>query len=204
MRPAPTLAAAIVALAAVLAAGCGAPPGSPAAGSPSSVEPATSNPSTGTAPSSGPVGAADVDGPFRLELVLPRATWSTSEPVEAQATLRYLLPGTVELGGSGAGVLGYSALELDGTRRMDAAWQGDCARWPLGGGAPITTGLVKSGGWSGDDPNAAFYEAFFADPEYHLPAGRWLITAHAMFVEGPDFGGAQHELRASQEITVTD
>lgn len=186
----------------ILAVGCSPSPGPATAGTAGGPLPAASTGVVASPP--GPIGAADVDGPFRLELVLPRTTWSTTDEIEAQATLRYLLPMGVELGGAGSGLLGFSAIEVGGTRRMDAGWQADCARWNLAADAPITSGLTKGGGWSADDPNAAFYEAFFADPEYHLPPGRWLITAHAVFAEGPDCRGAQHDLRASREITVTD
>jgi hypothetical protein len=37
--------------------------------------------------------------------------------------------------------------------------------------------LTKSGSWNGDDPDAAFIQEFVRDPQLHLPAGRWRITA---------------------------
>ena len=62
------------------------------------------------------------------------------------------------------------------------------------------TGIVKSGGFSADDPDAAFYRAFFSEPLVRLPAGRWEIAAVASFVVGDR--RPEHSLRASITVTV--
>ena len=61
--------------------------------------------------------------------------------------------------------------------------------------------LVKSGGWSADDPNAAFYDAFFAAPDIRLPPGTWEVTGHASFSEG-DCGGPNHDITTTARIVV--
>jgi hypothetical protein len=61
---------------------------------------------------------------------------------------------------------------------------------------------VKSGGFAAEDPDAAFYRTFFADPLVRLPAGTWEITAVADFSEGA-CDGAHHTLRAPITVTIT-
>jgi hypothetical protein len=48
----------------------------------------------------------------------------------------------------------------------------------------------KSGGWDGNDPNAAFYQAFFKDPRLILPAGHWQISIGTDGYLGPCADGA--------------
>ena len=142
------------------------------------------------------------DGEFELEIMSPRSEWGADQPIEVTATLRYL--GTedqVEIGGSGAGPIAFGVAELGGTRRMDALWQMDCAPHVLGPDDPIVARYTKSGGWAPDDPNIAFYEAFFADPEFRLPAGRWQVEAWVRFGVGA-CDGRQVDTRASVILTV--
>lgn len=39
----------------------------------------------------------------------------------------------------------------------------------------------KTGGWSGDDPKADYWKAYFSDPELRLPAGTYEIRAFCDF-----------------------
>jgi hypothetical protein len=59
-----------------------------------------------------------------------------------------------------------------------------------------------SGGWSGADPNADFYNPFFHDPVVHLPAGDWMISAIAEFQTGSAAAPDHHSLRASVLVYV--
>ena len=54
---------------------------------------------------------------------------------------------------------------------MGPASTADCRTFAIGDGSPITSEIVKSGGWSGEDPDAAFYEAFFSDKHVAAPGG---------------------------------
>jgi hypothetical protein len=70
-------------------------------------------------------------------------------------------------------------------------------------GEPARYDFVKSGGWSADDENADFYEAFFADPELILPAGEYEVSATLKYSTDPDdVLGTQQTLMVSLEITV--
>jgi hypothetical protein len=62
---------------------------------------------------------------------------------------------------------------------------------------------VKSVGWSNDDPDAALYRAFAADPKLHLPPGRWRVTAEVSgFLAPCDAVAPPIELRAVAEFVV--
>ncbi len=68
---------------------------------------------------------------------------------------------------------------------------------------PIASGLNKSGGFSADDPDAAFFRAFLnGDPVVRLPPGDWTITANAHFVEEAGCTGKVHLMTASIPIHV--
>jgi hypothetical protein len=149
--------------------------------------------------------AETVDGRFGLALELLRTSWSSREAIAGQAALVLLVGnGRTEIGASGAGPIAFSIVEVGGSRAMGAASTADCATHLLSATEPITTPLTKSGGWSQDDPNAAFYEAFFADPALHLPPGTWDITAVATFNDARGCEGASHDMSATVRITVTD
>jgi hypothetical protein len=68
---------------------------------------------------------------------------------------------------------------------------------------PLSSRLTKSGGFTAEDPDAAFYQAFFADPVVRLPAGEWRITAVASFTEGEGCTGKAVMLKVPITITVT-
>lgn len=148
------------------------------------------------------VRAEALDGPFRLVLELADDTWQAGEPIEGRARLELREgAGGVDLVGSGGGLLAFDTVEVDGRRRMEAAWTADCAPFRLDPGAPLTAGLAKSGGYSAEDPDAAFYRAFFADPLFRLLEGRWEIAAVATFAVG-ECGGRVVTLRAPLTVTI--
>ena len=84
---------------------------------------------------------------------------------------------------------------------MDAIRDAAGFTYTIGPDQPITTQYQKSGAIDPGEPNEAFYEAFFADPLFHLPAGSWRVEAWTqLFVGGCD--GRRVELRASLLLTV--
>ena len=72
-------------------------------------------------------------------------------------------------------------VDADGTVMTGAATD-DCAPYTLDPANPLTTELVKSGGYVPDDPADDFIEAFLKDPVFRLPAGSWAIQASAEFM----------------------
>jgi hypothetical protein len=119
-------------------------------------------------------------GGFTLEITSPRDTWEAGEPIEVTATLTYLGAGSTAVWGAGSGPIAFGVREIGGTREMGALLTADCEAHEIGPGLFVAE-YGKSGGWGPDDPNAAFYQEFFGDPEFRLPAGRWEITAWARF-----------------------
>jgi hypothetical protein len=159
-------------------------------------------PSTGAeAPADGPQVASDVDGRYRLDFALPKRTYTAREPIEGVATLSVLGPGAGRIGASGGGPIGFAIAEVGGRREMGFASTADCQPFEIGDGSPITSEIVKSGGWSADDPDAAFYEAFFRDPDVRLPLGTWDVAALASFGEG-DCSPNPRDLSARIRIEV--
>jgi hypothetical protein len=158
--------------------------------------------SPGSSPGAAATAHAEAtDGSFRLAFDLPRATWQAGEPITGRARLE-VEAGGADLGGSGSGLVGFEFREVGGHRQMGPAWTSDCRQYRLGPGAPLISGITKSGGFPGEDPDAAFYRSFFADPMLRLPPGTWEITAVAEFSEGL-CDGAPHSLRAPILVTIT-
>ena len=161
----------------------------------------SSTPAPTPAASAAVASATDIEGRFLLIFELPQATFTTADAITATATLGTTDGLDAGIVASGGGPLGFSFTEVGGTRQMGVAMNSDCVRYTVGAEAPITSGIKKSGGWGSEDPNAAFYEQFFADPEVHLPAGAWDIAAVASFAEGT-CGGVERNLTATIRVTV--
>jgi hypothetical protein len=147
--------------------------------------------------------ASDVKGPFQLTFELPRTTFRAGEPIEGRATLAVIGGVAVPFGSSGSGPFTFNFAELGGRRNVGGSMTADCAPYRIEPGRPMTSAITKSGGWSGDDPNAVFYRAFLADPVVSLPAGDWRITAGATLVEGEGCSGASRALEAPITVHVT-
>lgn len=141
------------------------------------------------------------EGRFELELSLAKATYRGADAITGRAALSVTGGKAAVIGGSGGGPLAFSYDEVGGTRHMDAGWDSSCGSFTIEPGAPITSALTKSGAWGAHDPNAAFYRAFFADREVHLPAGTWDVSARASFSEG-NCSGPSHDMTATLRIVV--
>jgi hypothetical protein len=149
----------------------------------------------------GPV-ARDADESFELVLRVGSTRYAVDAPIDASATLSYLGPEVgMDLVGSGSGLVSFSAKQLDGGLEMGGAQTANCQPYRLDRARPMEVPYTKFGGWSNDDPDAAFYRAFFADPGFRLPRGRWQISAGADFYVG-ECGGASHALGAEVTIVV--
>jgi hypothetical protein len=149
-----------------------------------------------------PLQAQAADGEFRLVVQADNDHYAAGAPITLATELSYLGPQPrLRLVGSGSGLVQVSLLQLDGPLKVEAFSSADCKTQPIAPGAPIVAAYAKSGGWSGDDPNAAFYKGFFADPVLRLPHGTWRIVARADFYVG-DCPGPTHKLNASFDLVV--
>ena len=159
-------------------------------------------PSSEPQPSQSAAIASDIDGPFQLTFELPRTTFKAGETIEGQATLAAVGGTPIEFGSSGGGPFVFDFAEIGGRRHIGGAMTADCAPYRLDPGKPMTSAIRKSGGFSGDDPDAPFYASFLHDPIVRLPAGDWTITAVASLVEGVGCSGASRNLTAPITIHV--
>jgi hypothetical protein len=144
----------------------------------------------------------DEQGPFRLELELPKATYAAGEPIEGLARLRFAGPGSAEIAGSGSALIVTALADANGTVLTGAA-TADCAPYTIDPATPFTTGLEKSGGFLPDDPSDDFIEAFLKDPVFRLPAGNWAIQASSEFA-GHGCTPPMIKLSVTVPIVVTD
>lgn len=140
-----------------------------------------------------PVGRAEATGNgFRLSAVAASATVASGDPIEVTATLARTDPGPQDLTGSGSGLVFFSVTRLeDGLTSGPPGSRLDCRAYSLSPNEPMTVPFAKSGGFSPDDPNAAFMEAYFADPELTLPPGTWRIGVSAIGNLGRECGGGE-------------
>lgn len=144
------------------------------------------------------------DDAFELVLRLPRLGWAEGESIEVVAQLTYTGPQpTVVVSGSGSGLVLFGLEQVGGPIRIGGAATMDCLPRTLERGVPLVVPYQKSGAFSNDDPKAAWYRAFFADPLLRPPAGRWRLTASADFFTGPPCGDDRHTLEVSVELVVS-
>ena len=190
-------------LASIAVAACGLAVSTPSLSPTGTSQAASSAPSpSGTSTGGSTLRAETQEGPFRLTFELPKDTWSAGEAIQGHATLSLAAGSAADIGGSGGGLIGFDFAEVDGTRHMDAVFTMDCHPYHLVAGRPMSTPIVKSVGFEASDPNAAFYQAWYSEPEVHLPAGTWTIRAVTSFVDGTGCSGASHDLRAPVVVTV--
>ena len=141
-------------------------------------------------------------GDFTVQIASAQERWAAGEPIEVTATLSYHGTRATTIWGAGAGPMAFTVREIGGRRQMEASFTMDCAAHEIGPQDPIVKDYTKSGGWSpGDDPDEAFYEAFFTDPEFRLPAGRWELEAWTRFAV-EQCGPWAVDMRAAILLTV--
>lgn len=145
---------------------------------------------------------SDTDGMFTLEVRVADVTVFEGEEILVDASLSHDGAADVILAGSGSGVVFFSVTrQEDGLSSGPPVWTDDCAQHVLEAGRPMDVPFAKSGGFSDDDPNAAFLRTYFADRELRLPAGTWRIeaTTNASIDE---CGGEPVNLRAFVDVVV--
>ena len=133
----------------------------------------------------GPIEATTRAGDFELMIRSAKARYAVDEPIDVKASLVYLGSGSVQIAhGQGARgtAVGFGIEEpVFGDLRLAPVVAESCERSTLEGGIPLEVPFAKAGGWSGDDPRAGEYQAWFQDPVLRLPAGVWHIYAVAGF-----------------------
>ncbi len=152
-----------------------------------------------------PLTAEDADGSFRLVLEAEQDRYRAGQEIEVNATLTYVGPAdSVVAHGSGSGLIGFSVASDDFDPPVDTggAFTTDCRPHEMVRSVAVEYPFGKSGGYSGDDPYADFYRAYFATDELRLPAGTWTISAGGGWYSGADCGDVLHSLETSVTIEV--
>jgi hypothetical protein len=161
------------------------------------------NPGGASEDGTAPVEARARDARFELVLRLPRLTWAAGEPIETEARLTYLGPADrIEISGSGSGLVLFGLESVEGPVRLLGAATADCVPRTIERNVPVVVPYRKSGGFSDDDPNAAWYRAFFADPLLRLSAGSWRLSATADGYLGRGCEGRRYHLLVVAELRV--
>lgn len=159
-------------------------------------------PSPTSEPSLAPPIGTVRDGMFSLTIRASQATYTAGEPIDVEATLAYLGPkARVGISGSGSGPVIFGIEQVDGRHRTDPFRTSDCRASDIDRDAPLRIPFSKSGGWSDNDPDRVWLEAFFRDPVFRLTAGAWRVVAWADFSVG-GCGDQDHRLMASIRIAV--
>jgi hypothetical protein len=144
------------------------------------------------------------DPEWVLTIGSPQSRWSVGDAIVVEAELRYLGPAEgTEYFGSGSGPLAFDLEEIGGTRRLAGAYTLDCRTHEIRPDTPLVVPYAKSGGFSAEDPNAAFYTEFLEDPLLHLPSGEWELGVSANLSMPPGCAeGRSVNLRASITLSV--
>jgi hypothetical protein len=151
-----------------------------------------------------PKQATVADGRFELTFEVARTSARPGDAIEGQATLRLVENGPGALSGSGSGLIWFSFREVGGEgRSLDPAGTADCAPYRIGLDKPIVSPVVASGGYFGDEPDAAPKKSLLDSSRLRLPTGTWEITAAAGFVDGANCEGESHAIPVTIRVVVT-
>jgi hypothetical protein len=142
-------------------------------------------------------------GRFQLTFEIARTVGRPGDVIEGVATLRLLENGPGALSGSGSGLLGFSFHEVGGAgRSLDPVFTSDCAPYRISVDKPISSPIVRSGGYSADEPDAEFKRSLLEGSVLRLPAGTWNITAQAGFIDGANCEGQSQSIAVSVQVRV--
>jgi hypothetical protein len=165
----------------------------------------------GVGPTSGPdqppnPTQATVDaGRFQLTFEVARTTARPGDEIKGVATLRLRDGGPGALSGSGTGLLGFSFHEVGGAgRSLDPVFTADCVPYRISIDKPIVSPIVRSGGYSGEEPDADFKRSMLEGSALRLPAGTWNITAAAGFVDGANCEGQSQSIAVTVQVEVIE
>lgn len=108
----------------------------------------------------------------------------------------------VQVSSSGQGPISYSVRQADGHLRTEAVIPGDCVPHDMTAGTLYWFPYAESGAFVPGDPDAAFYEQFFATPDLVLPSGNWVVEARLDLYDGGDCGSSSTDATVEIPITV--
>jgi hypothetical protein len=144
------------------------------------------------------------DAEFELRIHADKPLYRTGEPIAVDAELVFtgLAPDT-SVAGLFPRIVAFGVKQLDGHLATSPVSDLMCtAVHGISRLAPLHAPFRKSGGFTGDDPDAAFWRQYFADSDLHLPPGTWQISAFANFSTGDACTPPLHSLTAAVTVQV--
>jgi len=135
--------------------------------------------STDPSPDATPPTAVAQGQGFVLTMAVPTDHFAVGQAIDVRTTLAWTGPApNVTIWGSGMSPVGFLFEELTGShRKIGGLMISNCSNHSYARGVATPIPLAKTAAWSGDDPDAAFFQEFTKNPLLPLPAGRWRIIA---------------------------
>ncbi len=144
--------------------------------------------------------ASDTAGNVKLSLVLSKTTVKAGEPIECYAELSYT--------GKKKGVTVYGEpkpyFSISGGKfsKGQGMMMLDVLATQILKAEPVRFPFNKSGAYSEQDPNAAFWKAYFSEPKLLLEPGEYEITTGYSYTLDEDYAGKEYKMQATTKITV--
>ncbi len=142
------------------------------------------------------------DGVFEIRIETDKAAYTADEAIACHATVKYV--------GGAESITIYSSDPLVGFGVTGGRFDGTYAvndvlkSTTFKKGEPVRFDFIKTGGFAAEDDDAAFWERWFDEPAFLLPAGQYEISATIDgFFDPDDYAGTAYTLSASAAVTVT-
>jgi hypothetical protein len=146
--------------------------------------------------------ASMTDELFDLKLYVDKDKYTDDEVINSYATLEYIGQEDSITVYSGDPLVGFA---LKDDKYFDGGYFTNdvLLTTTIKKGEVLRFDYVKSGGWTGEDPNASFYQKFYSDKALILPTGTYEISAAiACSLDRDDFLGSEYNKSVSANIKV--
>lgn len=157
----------------------------------------------GSQPVPSPLMVQETDGAYTLSFTISKRTWRPGEPVQGQVSFAISDGGQAAVSGSGENFVGFE-FARDGGPTITPAWPASCRTHVIDPIRPLVFPIQKSGQVDPSNPNAHLLRKWLTDPLVQLPAGRWRITAIAVFHDAEECAGAERTVRLPLDIEVVE
>ncbi len=121
------------------------------------------------------------DDLFRLSLYIVNKQLKADEPIEIYSTLEYIGENENITIWGGKPYIIYTLYDAQGVCYTEGLIFAVLESRTINRGEVRTFPFQKSRGWSADDPDAKYWEAFSSDPDLKLPKGTYTLTVGCAF-----------------------